>query len=211
MSYLTVASFYAPRYEKWPGCDYDRLLMLLDTSCRRFGLRHIVISDQPRPAPLGTAVFDLPENLMQAILDGQRQFLAAAKGPVLLVGADCLLARDPGPFLEWLLTITVGPFSDCEMNTGAIWCVDGPRCAPLWQAALDLKPVEWGDDQRALYAALRASGVPITTVRCEDHNWAPESVDDEAGMPTVVHFRGRRKAWMADWASKHLGIAEGTR
>lgn len=24
---------------------------------------------------------------------------------------------------------------------------------------------------------------------------------------TVVHFRGRRKAWMAEWARRHMGLA----
>lgn len=210
---MKVASFFAPRYEKWPGCDYDALLLLLDASCRRLGLEHVVISDAERPAPLLTARFELPENLMAAILDGQRQLLAATPGPVLLVGADCLVTRDPRPFgVGCDMAITIGPFSDCPMNTGAIWCADGPTCAPIWQAALDRKPVEWGDDQRALYAAIgnegRAGhGLSVRRLRCEDANWAPNDVADPAGMPTVVHFRGRRKAFMADWARRHMGLA----
>lgn len=203
---MIVASFFAPRYEKWPGCDYDRLLLLLDASCRRLGLRHVVISDGPRPVPVETMVFDLPENLMQALLDGQRQFLAATPGPALLVGADCLLTRDPRPFLTGDMVITIGPFSDCEMNTGAIWCADGPTCAPVWAAALDDNPVEWGEDQTTLYAAIQESGLKIERLRCEEYNWAPRSVDDDAGPPTVVHFRGRRKAFMAEWAARHLSI-----
>jgi len=204
---MIIASFFAPREDRW-GCDYDALLMLLDASCRRFGLRHIVISDSERPAPLETARFDLPSNLMQALLDGQRQFLAATPGPVLLVGADCLLTRDPRPYLAGDITITTSPtFSDCEMNTGAIWCADGPACAPVWEAAVDWRPTEWGDDQTSLYACVRASGLDVRRIRAEDGNWAPANVDDPAGMPVVVHFRGRRKAWMADWAERHLGLA----
>lgn len=208
---MIVASFYAPRFEKWPGVDYDALLMLLDASCRRFGLRHVVISDDPRPAPLETARFDLPDNLMQAILEGQRQFLAATAGPVLLVGADCLLARDPRPVRRdgVEMTVTIGPFSDCPMNTGAIWCADGPRCVPVWQAALDRGPRHWGEDQIALYAAIKDSGLRYCEVCAEDHNWAPSGPEDDAGMPTVVHFRGRRKAFMVEWARRHLGIEAG--
>lgn len=204
---MIVASFYAPRFEKWPGVDYDALLQLVDRSCRRVGLEHVVISDGERPVPLKTAPFDLPENLMQAILDGQRQFLAATPGPVLLIGADCLVTRDPRRFLAGDLTITTSPtFSDCEMNTGAIWCDDGPRCAPIWQAALDRNPREWGEDQTALYAAIQASGLHVERLRAEDHNWAPRDASDPAGLPTIVHFRGRRKAFMAEWAQRHLGL-----
>ncbi len=203
---MIVASIFAPRYEQWPGCDYDALLQLLDVSCRRLGLRHVVISDATRPG-LETAVFDLPQDLMPMLLDGQRQFLAATPGPVLLVGADCLLTADPRPVLSGDLTITIGPFLDCAMNTGAIWCADGPTAAPVWQSALDRRPDAWGDDQRALYAAVLASGLVVTDVRCEDHNWAPDDAFDTAGMPTVVHFRGPRKSWMADWARRHMGLA----
>lgn len=205
---MIVASIFAPRYEKWPGCDYDVLLRLLDASCRRLGLRHVVISDSERPSPLETARFDLPDNLMLAILDGQRQFLATMPGPVLLVGADCLVTRDPRPFLGGGIdmAVTIGPFSDCPMNTGAIWCADGPTCAPVWQAAIGRGPREWGEDQIALYAAVKDSGLRAREVCAEEHNWAPDSLDDDAGMPAVVHFRGRRKAWMADWARRYLGI-----
>ncbi len=204
---MLVASFYAPRFEKWPSVDYDALLLLLEASCRRFELPHVVITDQKRPAPLLSCVCKLPENLMLAILEGQRQLLEMMEGPVLLVGADCLLARDPRPYLAGDIAVTIGPFSDCAMNTGAIWCRAGHVCAPLWQAALELRPREWGDDQRALYSSIRESGLRVVEHRCEQHNWAPDNVTDPAGLPTVVHFRGRRKSWMAAWASRHLGLS----
>lgn len=205
---MIVASFFASREDRW-GCDYDALLTLLDASCRRLGLGHVVISDSERPAPLETARFDLPENLMAAILDGQRQFLAATPGEVLLVGADCLLVRDPVPMTsdDHDMIVTVSPtFSDCPMNTGAIWCADGPRCAPVWQAAIDRGPRQWGEDQVALYAAIKDSGLRVREVRAEEFNWAPHNPRDDAGRPAVVHFRGQRKAWMAEWAARHLSL-----
>lgn len=201
---MIVASFFAPREDKW-GCDYDALLRLLDASCRRFNLQHVVISDSKRPG-LDTLICRLPNNLMMALLDGQRQCLEWAREPVLFVGADCLLARDPRPVMAGDMTITIGPFSDCPMNTGAIWCADPNGCATVWRAAVDAQPVEWGDDQRAFYSAVEASGLNIRRVPCQDHNWAPRDAEDPAGMPTVVHFRGDRKAFMADWAKAHLNI-----
>jgi len=202
---MIVASFFAPRYEKWPGCDYDALLRLLDASCKRFGLDHWVISDSNRPGDLQTFRCKLPENLMQAFLDGQMQFLSYAQEPVLLVGADCLITRDPRPLLLGDITCTTSStFSDCEMNSGAIWCM--PSQSHVWRNALARNPVEWGQDQTCLYAAMQESCVDLATVRAEDHNWAPETVEDNAGMPTVVHFRGRRKSWMAEWARRHMGL-----
>lgn len=199
-----VASFYAPRFDKW-GCNYDDLLRLLDASCRRLALRHVVISDQPRPG-LETALFDLPENLMQALIDGQRQFLEAATGPVLFVGADSLLTRDPFEIgLDHDLAITLGPFADCAMNNGFILARRTGRCAEIWRAALDRRPIDWGDDQRAQFAAIRASTLRVAELRCEDHNWAPDSLDDGC-RPTVVHFRGERKKWMKAWAGRHLAM-----
>ncbi|MGE0722809.1 MAG: hypothetical protein AB7O45_00465 [Alphaproteobacteria bacterium] len=206
---MIVASIYAPRYEKWPGCDYDALLMVVEASCRRVGLRHVVISDSPRPAPLETAIFDLPKDpkdLMILLLDGQRQFLAATPGPVFFLGADCVLTRDPRPFLQGDMTINIGPWTPTPLNTGAVWCADGPTCAPVWADALARNPVHWGDDLICLYAAIQASGLHVGRVRAEEHDWAPESVDDPAGMPTVAHFRGKRKSLMAPWAKRHLGI-----
>lgn len=204
---MIVASFFAPRYERWPGTNYDALLLLLEASCKRFGLEHAVISDRPRPAPLRTALFDLPEELMQALLDGQRQFLETTRGPVLLVGADCLLTRDPRPFLVGDVAFTTSrTFVDCEMNSGAIWCADGPKAAEIWRVAVARKPRRWGADQLALWGSARESGLDVRKLRAEDHNWAPERLDDDAGMPTVVHFRGRRKHLMAPWAARHLDL-----
>lgn len=200
---MIVASFFAPREDKW-GCDYVALLRLLDGSCRRVGLRHMVISDS-RDLPLETFLCRLPANLMAALLEGQRQFLSCTQEPVLFVGADCLLTRDPRPVMAGDMVVTIGPFSDCEMNTGAIWCA-GSQCASVWRDALERNPTEWGDDQTALYWAVQASSLDVRRVSCESHNWAPESPTDDAGMPTVVHFRGRRKAWMAGWAKQYLEI-----
>src|SRR5690349_17128798 len=133
---MIVASFYAPRFEKWKGCDYDELLLLVDKSCRKFGLNHIVISDATRPN-LETFICDLPENLMQAILCGQMRILEKAKESVLLIGADCVLTRFVSDF-DSDIAITLGPFSDCEMNTGMIWCGNTKFCAEVWKIALSL-------------------------------------------------------------------------
>ena len=199
---MIVASFYAPRHDVW-GCDYDALLDLLDASCKRLGLAHQCISDEPRPR-VATALMPLPKELMQAILEGQWRFLCEAKGPVFFTGADCLVTRDPTPYFAGDLTITVGPFTDCRMNTGAVFVPDPAKCAPVWRKALDMRPTKWGEDQTSLYSAILESGLDVRELAAKEHNWAPGSPEDDAGMPTVVHFRGRRKAWMQPWSERFL-------
>lgn len=204
---MIVASIFAPREgeNRW-NCDYDDLLMLLDESCDRFSLKHVVISDCVRPEPLETRIYDLPQNLMQVLLDGQRQLLEDSDEAVLLVGADCLIGYDPRQFFLQDLTITVDDsFSDCRMNTGAIFCSNGKKCAPIWAEALKANPREWGEDQVALYNAVCASGLGVREIQCERHNRAPENKDD-GRLSTVVHFRGRRKEYMRAWAKRFMDI-----
>ena len=201
---MKVVSFFAPRHDQW-GCDYLALLRLLDKSCRRFGLEHYCISDRNLEV-VDTLICKLPENLMQALLDGQLQCLQWTQEPVLFVGADCLIAKDPRTIKGGDLTITIGDFSDCPMNTGAIWCHNPARCVPIWRAAVDSRPVTWGEDQTALYEAVKASGANVVSVNADQHNRAPSSVEDSADMPTVVHFRGRRKSFMADWAKRWMDL-----
>lgn len=211
---MIAASFHAPRFDRW-GCDYDALLRLVDASCRRVGIRHAVITDAGREPPASVAGIEhfparLPENLMRAILEGQRQFLAhvATQGgePVLLIGADCLVVSDPRKLALPDVTITTGPFSDCRMNTGAIWCASPAACVPTWAAARDGCAGNWGDDQTSLLQALEASQLAITEVPADLHNRAPDHERDDAGMPTVAHFRGNRKAWMGAWARRWLDL-----
>ncbi len=204
---MIVVSFYAPRFEKYEGVDYDELLFLLDKSCKRLDFKHMVISDKVRPKPLNTYLTYLPENLMEAFFYGQGRLLFEIKEPVLFVGADCLLTRDPRPFFLNDLTITTSDyFSDCKMNTGAIFVKETYLCAEIWEKIYESKPKEWGDDQIYLYKELKKSKLKITKIPCEEHNWAPRDIDDDANMPTVVHFRGRRKRFMKEWAKKYLNL-----
>ena len=53
---MIVASFFAPRFEKYKNVDYDELEILLDKSCKKLNLEHYVISDNFRPKPLKSFV-----------------------------------------------------------------------------------------------------------------------------------------------------------
>lgn len=204
---MLIASFYTPREARW-GLDivgYHRCLRVLDDSCKRLGLRHVVLSDSERTG-FETALYPLPENLMQAFLSAQMQLLETATEPVLLTGADCILTADPRPLLEedFDVAITVGPFRDCRMNSGMIIVRDGPKAAKIWRAALESNPTQWGDDQTSLYRAILASDLKVKELPCQRYNWAPESPDDPAGMPMIAHFRGNRKGWMRMWYERFV-------
>lgn len=189
---LIVVSFYAPRFEKWPGCGtemYDHALDILDASCKRLGLRHICISDEPRPR-VETFLCKLPRGLMSAIIDGQRQWLDYAPGPTLFTGADCLLTADPR-HVAGGYDMAITTKSTTNLNTGAIWCMDGKTCVPVWRAASKEPLGEWGMDQMALLKAFRASGLRILELPCDRYNRKPHAEMDAAdGYPMVVHFKG---------------------
>jgi len=206
---MIVASFFAPRYEVYDNCDYDALALLLDKSCKKLGLEHVVISDSFRPKPLKTCLTKLPENLMQAIFYGQIKFMKETNDTILFTGADCLLTKKLGlnhDSLPDLAITTSKTFSDCEMNTGAVWVKDKEKCIKIWEEVLEKEPKDWGDDQIFLYEGIKRSNLNTLYLPCEEHNWAPSSINDDAGFPTVVHFRGKRKSFMKDWAKRYLGI-----
>ncbi|MFN4283511.1 MAG: hypothetical protein ACK4NA_12815 [Alphaproteobacteria bacterium] len=220
---MNVVSFLAPRprHPKWRQ-DYGRCLDLQRRWCERYGYRHIVVTDAPGAIEeLGCAAFhaDLPVSLMPATLAGQLAYLESPAFDVdtLLTGADCLVSRAAAAvFAEdsWDIAVTTHPFADCHLNTGAIFCRKSaaPTIAALWRAALELCGDEWGDDQLALQAVLRAPlwpgvygriGHRLRVFSCATHNWAPERPDEPCAA-AVAHFRGDRKRYMALWAERHM-------
>lgn len=227
---ITVASFYAPRPEHPFFQDYAPFLNLLRASCERYGHRHVVLTDDAGLGP-DAYVAPLPRSLMRAVTAAQHAWLADpanATTPTLLVGADCVLAQDPEPLLRRAvdghkdLGITVGPFADCRMNTGMIYVPRPAAVAHIWADALVRlgedgadERAEWGDDQRALLAAIdQAQGdwpahVRVAELPVDPWNLAPEHPDDDCRRGVVLHFRGQRKAWMADYCREWLRLGDG--
>jgi hypothetical protein len=212
---MIVLSFYAHREDRW-GINYHDCLAVLQESCDRLKLRHMVISDKQQ-GPFETFVTDLPDNLMEACLVGQRNARRDLSGPLLFTGADCVLTRDPrSDFIETEMAFTVWPFGDCCLNTGLIF-TGHKGATQLWDKALELNPREWGEDQLSLKAVLdpvpRQVGKPVDEIRlgmktrwlsCKTHNWAPDHKDDPAGLPAIAHFRGTRKPWMRHWYDRFV-------
>lgn len=214
---VNVVSFLAPRVDH-PLYDEAKYLACLDVqrdSCGRFDCRQIVITDAPSLGDFPTFHAKLPHSLMRAIIAGQLAYLesAAFDADTLLAGADCLLGRDPREVFDGSFDVAVttfGGFSDCIMNTGAIFVPVASRwqAVPFWRRALARMGDAWGDDQLALAAEFGATlrhGVErrgdarIRFLPCERFNWAPQHDADPVDA-VIVHFRGKRKPWMRQWA-----------
>jgi hypothetical protein len=230
---VNIVSFLAPRRDHPFYRDYTPFLNILRASCEKFGHRHIVITDDASIGEFPEGVLDysqgdafvtpLPDNLMRAILAGQLAYLQSplAKEDTVLLGADCVLARDPAEVFsqEFDIAFTTGPFTDCLLNTGAIYIRGGADVAYIWERALGAMRLdaEWGDDQKALAAVVHptlepsvtaGTGPTIRFVPVDPYNLAPEYPGDDCTRGTVLHFRGPRKDWMMDYCAEWLGIGE---
>jgi hypothetical protein len=198
---MLVGSFYARRYDN--GFDYIDCLRMLDESCKRLGLRHVVITDHDLPSDLDALHTALPDNLMQAMLTGYARLREWAVGRVFLTGADCILTRNPFDYGDCCdAAYTFGPYKDCVLNTGAQW-LNSLRSSELYRQALESRPGEWGEDQKALWQAVQNTDLHIRPLDAFDHNRPPISADDTIAPATVVHFRGERKSWMRPWWAKY--------
>lgn len=220
---LVVSVFMERDAHKPYTVDWRRLLRLLDASARKFGCRHICLTD---PATAHTLPCDtyalegLPDDLMRAIILAQRAFLASEEfdGDAVLVGADCLVNRDPRPAFEADVVVTTRPgHGPGSLNNGAVYCHRAARehAVALYDRAFALAKPHWGADQEAVAAALapipagfgveerhgaRIAFRPMTT-----HNHPPDR-PVQPSSAYIVHFKGGRKGWMPEWARQHLGI-----
>lgn len=218
---MIVLSFLTPRQEHPRWRDYASSLRLLQTSCDRLGLTHLVISDQDLD---GYATFraELPRDLMPAILTGQAAAIEALDDDLLLVGADCVIARNPAGALTGCdMAVTLGNFSDCRLNTGAIWVRRSARrrAVDLWRAGLAGMGNQWGDDQIAIAAQLaplpdepmcwvHRAGLDVGFLPVDPWNLAPSDPRDDCSHAVVLHFRGSRKVWAGEWCNRFLGFGD---
>lgn len=218
---MIVASFFAPRPQHPRWRDYLPSLRLLDASCRRIGLPHVVLGDAPLPGLDVLQMDGLTSELMPAILDGQRRAIEALDDDLLLVGADCVIAKDPRGALDGAdMAVTIGDFADCALNTGAIWIGRRARdvAAAMWARALVRMGHGWGDDQLAIAAEVaplclppataERHGIRVRFLDVDPWNLAPAGPADDASRAVVLHFRGARKDWAPAWCSRFLGLEQ---
>lgn len=231
-----IASFYVIRREEFPHVDpalYFALLRILDGSCKRLGLRHLVLTDAATTAhadwPTGVEAREfagLPRPLMQCTTEIQARYLESApESDVLFCGADCLmlgnptrgLPKEPALCLSYRHPNANYPINNAYMLVRAH---STAKVAALYRRVADRCGTKWCDDQRSIRAELEPmppdcgiyerAGLSIAFVPMRKFNHIPKSLDDPAAGATMLHFRGKqhstgqtRKDFMLAWAARH--------
>lgn len=224
-----IASFWVIRDVEHPEAEarnYPGMLRILQGSCDRLGLKHVVLTDHATMAdarwPQGIEgwAIELPQPLMRACTEIQARYLES--GPdhdVLFCGADCIFLGDPLKFYprEPGLCVTYrDPRSRFPINTGAqmVRRHSLDAVAGIFRRVADRCGTVWCDDQRAIVAELtpmppvvgiyKRAGVSVAFLPMARFNVVPQSVDDACKGACMLHFRGkRRKGFFFDWATRH--------
>lgn len=217
---LTIVTPFAPRPDHALWMNYVPLLKLLARSAKRFGHRHLIVTDGDLDGGFETLKVELPRPLMPAILAANVAYLEVWDDthPVVFCDADCLVMRDLNEVFDGSFDIGLTHRNNPRdpINNGVIYLAAGARAAALkfFRHALSVCVEEWGGDQWAVAAA--AAPVPVKDC-IEDRDgvrfaflpmrvyqaiptWHPHV---QQGKPFVVHFKGRRdKGLMRDYAAK---------
>lgn len=241
-----VASFFVARShkalrqehgaatEKPPTAErYIAMLKVLDASCRRFGLDHVVLTDcvsAPLVAEAGLHPFmsDLPRNLMQATTEIQARWLASPHSlgcNTTFVGADCIIARDFRPELDPAADLSIAFMAGHKkwrINNGFMHVPARARVsvAPLFRLVADDTGPAMCEDMIALERALspmpRACGrtirrdlqihfLPLALFNLSLQHTPTEPIENAF----VLHFMGgweNGKQLFFDYAEAH-GLA----
>lgn len=229
MSSLTVASFWVHRPAEFPqAADYPAMLRILQTSCDRLGLRHVVLTDASTYAsdlwPTGVegwSFLDVPVPLMQACTYVQAECLQlhGDQSDFLFVGADCILLADPNRHFpaepDLCVTARVPSARLDAINNGAMLVRRraAEKAAALYRRVADRCGTEWRDDQKALVAELspvplvpgihERAGLLVGFLPMKRFNQTPLWSADPCKGAVMLHFKGKRgKPLMLAWAKK---------
>lgn len=108
MKRTVVVSFWVHRPKAFPNAPpYLDMLRILDASCRRVGMEHVVLTDETTaPQFYGTGLtpylLELPAHLMRATTEAHARWIESPyskEADTVFVGADCLVLRDFRPDL----------------------------------------------------------------------------------------------------------------
>lgn len=235
MTLPTIVSYYSPRPAEYGAraTAYDEPIGILEASCTRLGLRHVLLTEKgnedsiPHVPPSRVVALDGTQDLklMRAIVAGQLAYLQAmgtGEGGTIFVGVDCLFLKDPSPVFDggdWDVAVTVGPYSPGALNNGAVFLAPGKNAEAtrFYDLAFANCPDEWPGDQQAIqricYPLLKPGsiadrhGVRVRYLDMDTHNLPPACPDDPA-IPgaCMLHHKGARKEFMGAVAEQWLGI-----
>lgn len=224
-----IASFWVERYAEHPAArerNYPGQLRILDASCKRLGLRHIVLTDHATAKsgdwPTGVAPWatDLPKSLMRAVTEVQARYLESRPdSDVVFVGADCIVLKNPADYFpaDAGLCVTYRGLLDkgYPINTGCqmIRHHSLAAVARIYRLVADRCQTYWCADQAALQQALAPLPVEhgIYVRRSVSVGFVPmfpcnvfPAPEDPATDAAVLHFKGKNKKHrMFEWAANH--------
>lgn len=217
---IVVCSFWVERKDQFPDPpDYLSMLKILDASCKRAGMRHVVLTDLPTSFAIvdgGLTAFPirLPRSLMQASTAAHARWLEAPESKhvdTIFVGADCLIRRDFRAELP-ACDLAIAFMKDHKrwrINNGFVYVPAASRekVAPLFRRIADDTSEEMFDDMLAAERALLP--MPADFGLHERHGLAvnflpllkwnrymaickqtPDPLSDAAEDAAVLHFMG---------------------
>jgi hypothetical protein len=217
---VTVCSFWVHRPKEFPTAPpYGEMLKILEHSCRRFGFRHIVLTDEvtaPRIYDVGLTAYlvELPNDLMRASTEAHARWIESpySRGvDTVFVGADCLIRRDfraDLPACDMAIAYMKG-HKRWRLNNGFVYVPAGSRekVAPVLRLIADDTAEKMFDDMLAIERALvpmpegygrheRRSltveflPMPIWNRYMAVSKQTPKPLDDAAEDANVLHFMG---------------------
>jgi len=233
MKRTVVLSFYVKRRAKDFGLQkvapYLDMLAILDRSCARAGLEHIVLTDDTTSQDVTAAgltpfMTELPRSLMQATTEIQACWLESphSKGvDSVFVGADCIVRQDFRPFLPRcdLAIAFMKGHKKWRLNNGFMYvpAESRERVAPIFRLIADDTRQKMGDDmtsiERALvpmpadYGTFSRRGVDVAFLPLNEWNYGYQmDPADPASHAYVLHFMGdwkEGKPLFFAWAKNH--------
>lgn len=233
MNRTVICSFYVNRPKDYPSKLYPviprylDLLAVLDRSCARAGLEHVVLTDVVTSDMVGAAGFkpfmsDLPRNLMQSVTEIQARWLESphSKGvDTVFVGADCIVLRD---FRGLLPACDLGiafmkGHKKWRLNTGFMFipASSRERVAPLFRLIADDTGEAMCEDMIALeralvpmpadYGTFDRAGLKVAFLPLAQWNHPPKYDGPPTDACNVLHFMGGwedQKALFFEYARK---------
>lgn len=221
---VQVVTVYTPRPRSEQWMDYLPLIRAQRASALRFGHRHLVVTDVDLGSEFETMRTQLPENLMQAMIAGVVARLAVPTvHNTVFVDADCLVARElDSAFIDNYdigLTHRFNPVS--PINNGVMYVMANSfaKAHSFYKYALSICGTHWGGDQEAISDA--ASPVPeqdgygirfgcnIKFMNMKRYAAVPkEHLSKHGAESYVIHFKGKTKEWMLDYANAYILAGE---
>lgn len=227
---VEVCTVWAPRpqHAQWRD-DYERLLLLQRATARKFGHRHVIVTDDSRMMDDRDAVVcTLPDEVMPAMIAGVlRRLAVAVTTPIVFVDVDVLIGRDLSEAFDgsFDLGLTRRVNDKAPVNNGAMYVAAPlhPAVAAFFTGALARCGTHWGADQEAISAQAapvpdlsdvieERDGMRIRFLSMKSHNAIPKMEDRRhVSNPFCIHFKGQTKAWAKTYADHYIlhGVGDG--